>query len=91
MELKVVTSSLFRALKMLAPEFIRLRGLIRVGYMEALLSAINRNILSAWRDGGPKPKVTEGRINHHRLPDKKTVKQTMAVLEQNKARDKRGP
>ena len=43
---------------------IRLRGLIRVGYMEALLSAITRNILSAWRDGGPKPKVAEGRINH---------------------------
>ena len=81
--MKVVTSGLLEALKTFSPpEFIHLRGRIQVVNNEVLLSAPGQNIQGGARgDGGPVPEVAEDLLDHRRLPDKKTVKQRLAVFE----------
>ncbi len=81
--MKVVTSDLLWALKTLAPpEFIRLRGRIKVANKDVLLSALDQYIRGGeGGDGGPEPEVSEDLLDHRRLLDKKTVNHRLAVLE----------
>ena len=71
------------------PEFIRLRGRVKGANKDVLLSVMDRCFRCGWGDGGPKPEMAEDLIGHRRLPDKKTVKHRLAVLEKKKAWDKR--
>jgi hypothetical protein len=54
----------------------------RGGAIAGLSVTANQSIRGgAERDGGPKSEVAQDLVNHRRLPDKKTVKHRVAVLE----------
>ena len=80
--MKVIASARHRTLKTLAPpESMRLDEEIRPASKDVFLSALDRYIRAAGRDGGPEPEVAENLLAHRRRHDQKAVNHGLSVFE----------